>query len=519
MYVQDQTGLLSVPQGRECAVGRVVQLLALLFGASLAVFVVVQSVELQLEQCRVGTYSTKHLVLLALTMAALCTVLWAVGKLRWRERTLLLIALSVCAAVRVGYMLAIQTPIRSDFRLLYEAARGVLAGDMSWTETEYFRWWGYQIPFVAYEALVLKLFGSVWALKVFNVVFMVGVDWLIYRIARSFAGERAAFAAALLYAVYPEAVHMVTVLTNQHISAFFLLLGVWLLLTRRGWRWMAAAGASLAAGNLMRPEGMVFLAALVCCGICLVLRRPRRETAARTAAGVGLVLAVYWALQAAAGAALTASGLAPHGVDNTRPEWKFVVGLDARNAGGYSEDNLFILEIEDDQARREAVRAALEESFRECGDVPGFFLSKTRTMWAMEESFYLSSEHLDDSARVLFGLTVSQCLTMMGITEKGIALVLWMAVPTAAWLIWKRGGQLDAGAFFALVALCGFFCAFLIIEVQSRYRYVVMPLLFLLLTVPLDAWYTGGEDHCFIRLRKRGFGGTQSGRETKDRQA
>lgn len=53
--------------------------------------------------------------------------------------------------------------------MIYNAARDVVAGDNSLLENSFFSTWGYQIPFVYYEAFILKLFGSEFALKMLNV--------------------------------------------------------------------------------------------------------------------------------------------------------------------------------------------------------------------------------------------------------------------------------------------------------------------------------------------------------------
>ena len=479
------------PLGREgTVVSRVLEVLALLFAAGMALLVVCQNLGLTAERVRAGRYSWRWVLLAAAGMAVLVLGLWALGRVRAKDRTLLLVTLAVCAGLRLGYMLAVRTPIQSDFALLYDAARGMAAGDMGWAESGYFRWWGYQIPFVAYQALVLKLFPSVWALKVLNLAFMVGVDCLICRIAGTFVSERAAVGAAALYAVYPAAIHMAAVLTNQHISTFFLLLGVWLLLSGRSWKRLPAAGAALAVGNLMRPEGVVFLAALVCwCG-WFFLQKPSKKRAGGALGGAAVVLAAFWLVQTLAGTGLAAAGLAPHGIGNTRPEWKFAVGLDALNTGGgYSERNAFILDIADDAQRKAETRRVVEESFAACEDVPGFFLSKTELMWAEEESFFWSTGHLNGAAELLPGVTVDRCLSAAKAAEKAVYLLVWLSVPGAAWLLWRERGRRRAGGLFCLVSLCGFFCVFLLIEVQARYRYVVMPLLFLLLGVTLDWVY------------------------------
>ena len=65
---------------------------------------------------------------------------------------------------------------------------------------------------------------------------------------------------ALLLTVFPFALILPAVPTNQIPSAFFLLLGVWFCASPdtdalRFWRWLPA-GLSLAVGNILRPDGV-----------------------------------------------------------------------------------------------------------------------------------------------------------------------------------------------------------------------------------------------------------------------
>lgn len=53
----------------------------------------------------------------------------------------------------------------SDFALLYDSAASLAGGDASELSGEYFLHWGYQVPFVLYEALVIRLGGGVGALR------------------------------------------------------------------------------------------------------------------------------------------------------------------------------------------------------------------------------------------------------------------------------------------------------------------------------------------------------------------
>jgi len=473
-------GLFTQPEGEDTHIGRALVFLACLFCAVMAGIIVIQNIN------HIAAGGPKRLALtLALTLAA-AGALYITNRVMRRERTILFLALGVCLLARLAYMLAVRTPPRSDFQLMYDAALRAASGDFSWTgpEGSYFWRWGYQIPFVLYQALVLRLCPSLWALKAMNLVFMTGIDWLIYQLGRRFLSERAAALSALLYAVYPASIHMAAVLTNQHISTFFLLLGVWILFRHSGLGGMALSGVCLAAGNLMRPEGVVFLATLLCCGASLLVRFPRREVLLRLAAGVLALLAGFAALSQAAALLLHASGAAPYGIGNRAPEWKFVVGLEATGNGGYSEKHIAVLDIADDGQRKQAARDIIAEEFRACDNIPGFFLRKLELMWASDEFFSWSTGFLDPGERKFPGVTVGQLITCMELAEKAIYLLVWLALPVAAVQIYRRREE-DA-AFFCLVAVCGAVCIYLLIEAQPRYRYFMMPLLFALSGLPVQ---------------------------------
>lgn len=473
-----EIGLLCAPLGEERLLGRVLTRLACLCAAAIGLLVVGQNLgHLAGDPLR--------LVWVLLLMAAIVTGVWLLSRLpktaRW-DRFLLALALTLCLILRLVWVLAVRTPPQSDFGLMYNAARQAAVGDFSWTgpEGSYFWWWSYQIPFVLYQAAVWKVIPSLWALKTMNLLFMAGIDALIYAIACRFLTPRAALVPTLLYALYPASIHTAAVLTNQHISTFFLLLGMWLLLTGKDWPRMLLAGATFAVGNLMRPEAVILLATLLCCAVCLFLRYPCREVGKRLAAGVLALLVAYGGVSWAVCALITATGAAPYGVGNQVPEWKFVVGLDATGNGGYTERNAHVLAISDGQARRAEAQRVIANSFRESEDIPGFFLKKTALMWAEEEPFYWSTGFLDPAAEK-FGLSVENILHRLETAEKAVYLLVWVCLPLSAFFLgWGKRREESGTALFCMIAVCAAFCIYLLIEVQPRYRYCTMPMLFLL---------------------------------------
>lgn len=410
------------------------------------------------------------LCLAAFALAALGACL-AAGRLPERALPILVTAAALC--LRLPFALLPAQKQVSDFALLYDAAVSLAGGDASVLAGEYFLRWGYQIPFVLYEALVVRLGGGVTALRVLNVLWMSGSAWLVYMLARRLAGPRAGFAAGALYAIYPGALAMAAVLTNQHISLFFCLLGIWLAVehgpfsdtgtSARRVLCGAAAGLSLALANLMRPESVLVLASAVVTALVLLISR--RAGARRLALPLAAVFAAYFVLCFAASAAITASGIAPGGTGNSRPEWKLVLGLDTESGGGYSEANEYILDIEDDTERRAAARAAISASLESCDDLAGFFWGKVEGIWGAQE----------DLSFISGGLPLASVLL---IAERAAFLLAAALAALGCILALRRGA--GAAELMSMCMVSAAFVCYLFIEIQPRYRYGTVPFVFIL---------------------------------------
>lgn len=159
-------------------------------------------------------------------------------RIKVRPFYILLAVLTLSLAVRLFYVTVISTEPISDFKTLYEAAQASSRGDFSWSHVTisdgFFYWWSNQIPFVLYESIIFRLFHSIFALKLFNVFFMVGINYLLYRIGQFFLSEKTALCVAFIYAVFPGAVMYASVLTNQYISLFFCCWVYWFCYVQNG---------------------------------------------------------------------------------------------------------------------------------------------------------------------------------------------------------------------------------------------------------------------------------------------
>ena len=372
------------------------------------------------------------------------------------------LALTVCLlafGLRAVYVLTVESVPVSDFELLYGAARDLASGDASALEAEYFQLWGYQIPFVLYEALIVSLSGGAAALALLNALWGAMTAGLV--------SDGAAFAAALLYAVCPDAVMLTPALTNQCISLAFILLGVYLACSP-SWRRQLPAGLALAFGDLMRPEGLLALAGLA---VALLLTLIRRDGGVKKRAiGFAALLAAYFALKLAVSGAIALSGIAPGGIGNAVPEWKFVLGLDTATGGMYDAGMEYILDITDASERRAAALDAIRASLDNAGGPGGlllFFIEKAASFWGRFEDSWLGAANASDALMQYAG----------------------RAVFIAACALAALGGaerRTDFASNCVRAVVCANFAAYLLIEAQPRYRYFVLPFVCVLAALGIE---------------------------------
>lgn len=407
--------------------------------------------------------------------------------------TLLLLAGGLL--LRVAVALVLHPPVTSDFHMMYEAAQSLNAGDLSFNGTVYFSLWAYQSVFVAWEAMWLRLWNDPMCLVLVNAALAAGIVCLLYRMTRGWTGERAAQASSLLLTLFPFALTLHTVLSNQIPSAFFLTLGLWLLICpdcdRLGFWRFPLAGLAFQLGNLLRSEGIIFLAAVLAWAVFEGMRHP--DTVKRLLAGLLALLAVYFAVHAAAGAAVRASGLNPNGLRNGDPGWKFVTGLNFDTSGGYSNDDWQLISPTLDgnhqmTAGTKAVQNALIHERLQAGPamLTRHAVNKIRYLWdadALSWAFgciqqtrvgplsgnaaYALIQQFD---RGLFFLAL--LLAALGLAGRGTR---WENLPPSAYL-----------PFFVFFAA---FCALLLIEVQPRYAYLPQLYLFTASAFGLERLY------------------------------
>ncbi len=416
-------------------------------------------------------------------------VLWLAIKFwRFGDRATVGILFLLRFVLAMAVILVIGAQPVQDFNTMYTAAQELAQGGRGYLDNIYFFNWAYQTGFVLYESLILRLFGpGQLALQVMNALWLGGIGALVYGIALHLMPRRTAAAISLLYAVYPAPYFLAAVLTNQHIAAFFFYLAIYLLVRREKLTLPMAAlvGALIALGNVMRPIGIILVLAILCWRLVRLLMGTEKHRG-RALIGLLLVAVSYQAIFSLCSGAVAWSGLNPAGLTNNQPMWKFVLGFNQESNGTWNREDyetyLSLPTQQADQAMQEVVKERLG-----AGPVALAKLAvrKSAVMWGEDEYMFWGFGHLDGQ-RKIGPLTVDQYTQVLARGDKGVYLASFALALLGAAVLLRRGTKGGPALLLAFL-LCGYYAVHLIVEVQSRYRYFLMPAVFLLAGVGLTA--------------------------------
>lgn len=448
------------------------------------------------ENCQViqETWSPFRQLFTALIIIGILLVTLLIARLPTLPPKTIIFVLLVAFWLRLSYACMVQTPIVSDFRGVYTAARDAVAGDFSWLERGYFVTWAYQVPYVIYEAAVLRIWNDPFAIKIANVLFMTGIVYLIYKIAGCMVSQKAALLAALLYAVYPAPIYYASVLTNQHASTFFLLLFLYLLLGKKNLLYTGCAGLAAAAGNLIRTSGTVFIAAV---GVLAVLKlaaywRSRQKLDLLFAKRLILGVISYGILTFVLSGVILLTPFGKNGLANNCPQWKIVTGLNPQSSGKYSNTDIEILKMPDSQARWKETFLRVQKNM-EGHSRYSFFKKKTTEMWGSIDTAGFSIGHIDKKKPLLGAYTFERAFQDVAVLEKGIYLAVFVLAALGAVLLLLKKRTEETVFPLTALAFLGYYVIHVFIEIQQRYRYDIMPVLFIGAAFSLEMLMSSGR--------------------------
>lgn len=399
----------------------------------------------------------------------------------------------VSLSVKLLFVFITKTKQYSDFQLFYWVTSQIANKTPKYLSQPYFSIWAYQLGFPAVMSPVIKGFGmDIVPLLIANCIFMSITNVLLYLILREFCSDKTSRMVAFAYAFFPLNLSLSPVYTNQHLAAMLLFAGFYILIHKQRFTLGKAviAGIFFSLSNMVRPEAVLMIAALLGYGVITVLQRFSKETLKvkfrEVFLPVGCAILVYFIGNAAISKLFVLSGISPYGLSNNFPLYKFVVGLNHSTSGTFSKedaDKLFESKyfIENpDQRDEEAIKLIKERLSVGPKRLSLLLSKKIRIMWSCDASWYPAFNGIDlnKSINILnISIPVRFLLYLFTAVDSAFYLLIFLfgiiSMLTALKAEKNSSVQIISVTFFIVT-----FFVYWLIEVQHRYAYIAFFALF-----------------------------------------
>lgn len=374
---------------------------------------------------------------------------------------------------RLIAIIVIDTPIFSDFKTMYDASVELVNGTRNYLNTPYFTMWGYQMGHVLYQALLLKFINSVFFLKIVNCIVSSFIVVMIYLITRKVTNETCARISSIFYSFFPFPLFLNTVLTNQHFSMLFILIGIYILLNidyNKFLKNSILVGLLIGLGNILRSEGIIFIFSIFLYYIFLLIKNYNIKSLIYSFL---LIFISYSFIFNCSSFIIEKCNLSINGLNNMNTTWKFVLGFNYETNGMYSSDDALL--YADDPI---AAKNVVIERLKSYEKIPLLFLKKIKILWLNSDlSWSLSNTFNSTIYRILNN--INQLFIYV------LTLLSSFSILNSILNLFKK--KLPSNEQFLITIILGvYFGVYLLIEVMPRYAYSLQIFETILLGISLN---------------------------------
>ena len=369
---------------------------------------------------------------------------------------------------RVIICLVIKTEPVSDFKIMLNASRLINISDFSFVNSTYFATWSYQMGFVFYQSLLLKIFDSVLFLKIINCFITSSICVLIYYIAKEFMKEEYARIVSLFYCFLFFPLTFVTVLSNQHFSALLIYLGLFVLISRKigisDFKRYIISGVLISFGNIIRPEGIITILSIFIYFLFML-----KKIGLKKVVKSFLILIVsYYAVFFVISNLFIVTGLSPNGLKNNDPYWKFVLGLNYESVGSYDDDDTYVLNDKD--AALELIKERVMVSPLK---LLNLFLKKSNIFWNTSTLSWTFNDY-DDKTITILGNTysINDIVSFMNDYNQKCMFIIYILLIIGLFNYSKKKNK-NMKILILINQVFVTLGVYLLIEVQPRYAYFI----------------------------------------------
>lgn len=361
----------------------------------------------------------------------------------------------------------------SDFETLLNASKDFANGDFSFQNEPYFTTWGYQTGFVIYQGIILKIFNSVFVLKVLNAIFSSVLCLLVYLFGKKICSEKSARMASLLYMIFPFSLYMNTVLANHHIAAFLTYIGIFFLLKdNKKIRDYIIAAVLISVGNIMRPEGIIVVFSL----LLFEIFRLKKDLILKTIRNLLIFLVIYFTVGYASSLIVQKTGVNDVGLSNNNPQWKFVLGFNHESCGYYSaEDEKY---LNDKEKEIEVIKERINVSPLKMAKL---MTCKVNHFW-LQSDISSKNEMYSNKTYNIFGMQIRFTDIEKIVISFNTTLYIITFLMCIIGVIFNRKKIVKDKAYFFVIMMIVTFFVYLLIEIQPRYAYFIHVSIFILST-------------------------------------
>ncbi|HIU40009.1 MAG TPA: glycosyltransferase family 39 protein [Candidatus Aphodocola excrementigallinarum] len=361
----------------------------------------------------------------------------------------------------------------SDFETLLNASKDFANGDFSIQNEPYFTTWGYQTGFVIYQGIILKIFNSVFVLKVLNAIFSSVLCLLVYLFGKKICSEKSARMASLLYMIFPFSLYMNTILANHHIATFLTYIGIFFLLKdNKKIKDYVIAAVLISFGNIMRPEGIIVLFSL----LLFEIFRLKKDLILKTIRNLLIFFVIYFAIGIASSLIVQKTGINDAGLSNNNPQWKFVLGFNHDSCGYYSaEDEKY---LNDKEEEIEVIKERINVSPLKMAKL---MTCKVNHFW-LQSDISSKNEMYSNKAYNVLGMQIKFTDVEKVVISFNTILYIITFLMCIIGVIFNRKKIIKDNSFFFVIMIMVTFFVYLLIEIQPRYAYFIHVSIFILST-------------------------------------
>lgn len=387
---------------------------------------------------------------------------------RWiKENKFIIFLFLFSFIIRLGVIVLVETPIISDFKMMYDAALEIVNGTDSYKSMSYFITWGYQMGHVLYQAVLLNIINSVFFLKFVNCIITSLTVVFVYLISRRICSDRSAKISSILYSIFLFPLLLNTVLTNQFLPVLLILIALYILLNinfkKKFIVSSVVVGILLGLSNIFRSETIVIIfSILLYFGFLFITKVDWKKLIVSFL----IIFMGYYVMFNGTSLLLKATGVSPSGLDILNSSWKFVVGFNYESNGMYTDEDASLYSRDSEAADKEAIKRITQFE-----KIPLHFLKKTKILWfnsdlswsiSMDEVYYKTLNIINQLWIILFNI---------------------LAVCSAFRFVKLK---FDKEHVLMCLILLVYFGVYLLIEVMPRYAYSLQVFEAIIIGVSLD---------------------------------